>query len=149
MKIISQGKCRSSMREACDYARTWNRPHETKPHVLPSLTRKTLRAMQPMIAVPPPPKRAPMDYSFSADVETKMIPSQETYLNKKGEKKQKMIIFKIAVCRLFANGREIEAFKIVKRSNAIRLAALRARILRICGEDAAQDFDAARAEVFE
>jgi hypothetical protein len=137
------------MREACDYARAWGRPSEAKPHILPSLTRKTLRAITPMVSVPPPPKRAPMAYSFSADVETKMIPSQETYLNKKGEKKQKMIIFKIAVCRLFAESREIETFKIVKRSNPIRLAALRARVLRICGEAAAQDFDAARAEVFE
>jgi hypothetical protein len=149
MKIISQGKLRSATREACEYAQTWSRPHKEKPHILPSLTRKTLRAMTPMVSVPPPPKRAPVNYTFSVNVESKMIPSQETYVNKKGEKKQKMIIFQIAYCHLFADGREIEESRFIKRSNPIRLKALRARILRLCGETSAQEFDAARAEVFK
>jgi hypothetical protein len=148
MKIISQGKLRSATREACEYAQTWSRPHKEKPHILPSLTRKTLRAMTPMVSVPPPPKRAPFSYSLYMDCAVKFAPTGKFKTNKKGELKEKLMVFKLGTITLvaadpgvFGPSAPVEEIRIVKRTSDLKLKTMRARFARLCGEAQAVAFD--------
>jgi len=99
-------------------------------------------------SIPPPARRAPLSYSLHMDYTVKFAPTGKFETNKKGELKEKLMVFKLGIITLvaadpgvFGPSAAVEEIRIVKRTSDLKLKTMRSRFARLCGEAQAVAFD--------